>query len=88
MPAKRERRVVKYRRKKLPGPGNRYLQIAVTDEPGPRGGHTVGYVQTKRDGEKVYPGKVVEPARGAAAAGGKKKPKHGRRVVVRRKSSS
>lgn len=79
--AQKSRHVVKYRRKKLPN--GRYLQIAVTDEPGPRGGHTVAYIQTRK-GEKVYPGKVIEAPRASSTAG-KKSAKHGRRIRVRRK---
>lgn len=76
------RNVVGFRRVKLRN--GKYLQLAVTDKPGPRGGHTVGYVRTKTTGEKVYPGHLEQPARHGASAN-RKKPKHGRRLVVKRK---
>lgn len=76
------RRVVGFKRVKLRD--GRYLQLAVLDKPGPRGGHTVGYVRQGKGGERVYPGHLEQP-RGASA--NRKRPKHGRRLVVRRKAS-
>lgn len=76
MPESAHRRhVVRWRRKKLPG--GKYLQIAVTDKAGPRGGHTVAYVQSRK-GAKVYPGHVEERKRRV------RRRKHGRQVKVRR----
>jgi hypothetical protein len=80
--AQDRRHVVGFKRVRLRN--GKYLQLAVLDKPGPRGGHTVGYVRTSKSGEKVYPGHV-ETSRGASA--NRKKPKHGRRLVVKRKTS-
>lgn len=76
------RHVVGFRRIRLKN--GRYVQLAVTDKPGPRGGHTVGWVRQGKGGERIYPGHLEQP-RGASA--NRKKPKHGRRVVVKRKTS-
>jgi len=73
-----KRHVIKWRRKKLPN--GRYLQIAVTKEAGPKGGHTLAYVQTAKGGGKVYPATTVERKRVVA-----RKRKHGRQVKVRRR---
>lgn len=78
--ARDTRHVVGFKRVKLRN--GKYLQLAVLDKPGPRGGHTVGYVRTSHSGAKVYPGHLEQP-RGASA--NRKKPKHGRRLVVKRK---
>jgi hypothetical protein len=77
------RRVTGFRRVAL---GNgKYLQLAITDEPGPRGGHTVGYVRTKANGEKVYPGRVVTDSEGVGGSANRRRRKHGRRLIVKRK---
>ena len=71
-----KRHVVKWRRKKLPN--GKYLQIAVTKEAGPKGGHTLAYVQTAKGGTKVYPATTVERKRVV-----RRGRKHGRQVKVR-----
>ena len=81
MPAEFDRRaskrnVVRWRRKKLPG--GRYLQIAVTEKPGPRGGHTIAYVQKTKSGN-VYPATEHTPGRTVKV---RKKKKHGRATAV------
>jgi hypothetical protein len=79
MPEKK-RHVVKWRRKKLPN--GRYLQIAVTKEAGPKGGHTLAYVQTRKGGQVDYPATTGQTRK----TGGTRKVrrKHGRQVKVRR----
>lgn len=78
MPSRKVRHVTGWRRRKLPN--GRYLQIAITKEAGPRGGHTLAYVQQSKGGT-VYPAKSSEPIRVKRKA----KRKHGRTVKVRRK---
>ena len=70
------RHVIRWRRKKLPD--GRYLQIAVTAEPGPKGGHTIAYVQNTKGG-KVYPATELTPKRKVVIA---KKKKPGRQTSV------
>ena len=71
------RKVIKWRRKKLPN--GKYLQIAVTKEAGPKGGHTLAYVQTAKGGN-VYPAIEVTPKRKGRVVG---KKKHGRQVKMK-----
>lgn len=77
MPKDAKRHVVRWRRKKLPG--GKYLQIAVTKEAGPRGGHTLGAVQTAKGDGKVYPATTVEPTKRRVRV----RKKHGRIVKAR-----
>ena len=70
------RKVIKWRRKKLPD--GRYLQIAVTAEPGPKGGHTIAYIQ-KGKGGNVYPATEHTPAKRSVRV---KKKKPGRKTNV------
>jgi hypothetical protein len=70
------RKVIRWRRKKLPN--GRYLQIAVTAEPGPKGGHTIAYVQKSKSGS-VYPAKEVTPPKRKVVV---KKKKTGRTTAV------
>lgn len=78
MPSSVHRRnVIGWRRKKLKG--GKYLQIAITDKAGPRGGHTVAYVQHKKSGN-VYPGHVEESPKRRVRV---RRRKHGRQVKVR-----
>ena len=79
MPSKRERHVIRWRRKKLPD--GKYLNIAVTKEKGPRGGRTLAYVQTSASGSKVYPARTEEPRTRKV-----RRRKHGRQVRVRSKA--
>jgi hypothetical protein len=87
------RHVTGFRRIRLSN--GRYLQVALLDKPGPRGGHTVGYIRTGKGGERIYPGHLKQP-RGASAGGTKRRhgrqtaapvPKRARRLVVKRKTS-
>lgn len=74
-----QRKVTGWRRKKLPN--GRYLQIAVTKEAGPRGGHTVAYVQHSK-GKTVYPAVETTAKRKPVTI---RKRKHGRQVKVKRR---
>jgi hypothetical protein len=77
MPEKK-RHVVGWRRKRLAN--GKYLQIAVTKEAGPKGGHTLAYVQTSK-GQVDYPATTGQTRKGA---GRRVRRKHGRQVKVRR----
>jgi hypothetical protein len=70
-----KRKVVAIRRKRLPG--GRYLQLYVLEGRGPRGGKTVGYVQSR----KGAPASSSAPAAGRMAPAPSPKPA----VIVKRK---
>jgi hypothetical protein len=75
----KKRQIVGWRRKKLPN--GRYLQIAITKQPGPKGGHTIAYMQKGPQGN-VYPATETTPTTTRRVRITKA---HGRTVKVKRK---
>lgn len=73
----KKRQIVGWRRKKLPN--GRYLQIAITKQPGPKGGHTIAYMQKGPEGN-VYPATETTPTRRVRITKA-----HGRTVKIKRK---
>ena len=68
----REGKIIGWRRRRLPN--GRYLQIAIVDTPGPRGGHTLAYMLTRKKGAEPEREPTPDPPR--------------RRVIVKRKGGN
>jgi len=71
-----KRKVVAIRRKKLPG--GKYLQLYVLEGRGPRGGRTVGYIQSRKSSPAAS---SSAPASGSGPAPSSSRPA----VIVKRK---